>query len=110
MLVVGRANLLKSGSLAKMFLNPLVNQALSLLLLKLLVVGSHIRLVFVAGIVLFSYRGRIVGQISVTVVTVIARHCCRLQLNLEANRTFLFHYNTHGISNGQRATGNGKGR
>jgi len=44
MLIKHSTNLLIPSSLAKMFLNSLINQTLGLLFLKLLIVYSHIRL------------------------------------------------------------------
>jgi hypothetical protein len=56
MLIVSSTNLLECCSLPKMFLNPLVDQALGLLLLELLIVCPNIVLVLVTCIVLLSYR------------------------------------------------------
>jgi hypothetical protein len=55
-LIVSSTNLLECCSLPKMFLNPLVDQALGLLLLELLIVCPNIVLVLVTCIVLLSYR------------------------------------------------------
>lgn len=67
--------MLECCSLSEMLLDPLINQTLVLLLIKLLIVGPHICLVFIACIVLFSDRRRIMRQVSVTVVAVVPRHC-----------------------------------
>lgn len=73
-MLVERSTDLESSSLSQMFLDSLINQTLSLLLLKLLVVVSNICLMFVSGIVLLTDRWRVMGQVGVAVITIIPRH------------------------------------
>lgn len=73
MLVERSTNLERCG-LSQVFLDPLINQTLSLLLLKLLIVVTNICLVFISSIVLLTDRWRVMGQISVAVIAIIPRH------------------------------------
>mmetsp|Transcript_28917 Transcript_28917/g.55369 ORF Transcript_28917/g.55369 Transcript_28917/m.55369 type:complete len:204 (+) Transcript_28917:319-930(+) len=55
-------------------LNPLVDQALRLLLFKLLIIRTDICLMLVARVVLLSHRRRIMSEIHVAIVAVVLGH------------------------------------
>lgn len=70
-MLIERSTNLESCSLSQMFFNSLIDQTLSLLLLKLLVVGSNICLMFVPRIVLFTDRWGVMGQVGIAVVAIV---------------------------------------
>lgn len=87
-----------------------VNQALSLLLHPFLIIVFHILFVFSATAVGFSHRGRVVGEVRVTVITVKLRHAAPRRRHREVTRSHSDTFRRLSSGGSRRRTTAGQGQ